>query len=1088
MAFTVPPLVPGEAVRPKDRPWDRLAPMMTAKLAQFAQFAQLARLAGHLAASRTAWRRARNLRAGARRTAAPGLRRMSLSAPLALLAIALGATVLVQAARSLSASSAGAPEAEAAGALAALQPVLGGVTIRVPDTPGAAVGQHGGAALVVVAGMVAGAPLRVDLCTQVLDPARPVLLPLRIGYPLAEAAALAASAGMAPRNVLLAAPGSNLPRVELRGDARGVLRLDWRTGGAQASWIGDASGGVATRGARGAGGLRQAGWLVWSDGALRFTRRPSAACPQAGELLLQRYVADSGADGGAGALVQAFGPEAASPPLRLAPGAHGVPAAPPRGLEDALLFEQLQARGLLRLGRGGLVELAPRDLAAWQAADAGQRAPLPGWERVRLDEAGRKLLGRLYYRADGAFVREQVRIHNSERRLLAWRVRPGAHGAWQASVGGVPVAQDEGLPVAAMRLFARLPEGWEPWRRLAAWDTATDTATDTASDTGGAGQTARLAIDADGPVELLLAGRVRRVSGVAMALAGACDGRACPDRDAVQRVRLVPEPGARRIELEVEALDLGRLAGGADAAYRHLRVEGGRLAWQALPAGQASRPAALAEVRLLDRHGEGLLADGAAGGAARAAGLGPLLGVHREHASSVAGMLARVPGPAHTARLTLDLRLQAAAQGALDCIGLRGGRWDGKSCSGARPAPAGRQAGLVLLDAGNGDVLAAAGAGTGTFDAARWTEVRDFDRADPARSPLRLPAFQHDGGAHRAPGSTFKVVSALGAELAARDDARLARLLQGMPLAEIDAVARAGCHGFRIGAPSYPEAGAARITNFREQLAGSRAVEGRFGLAEALTHSVNTWFAWTAELGDRSLGDGAHGGVPGVRALEPGALDGVRPVAGMARRLGFGTPLRLDGGLLPADFPWRPWDALQASAAQIDPIGTRHEVRQMAIGLRMQATPLQMALVAAAVGQGRVVAPRLLLELDGRAAQTRPGPELGVRLDRIRAGMKGVVDRGTAAGAFRAREFDGLRPGLFGKTGTAPSGGADEGTVWFMGWLEPGSLPGQTRRLAFAAFVSHSELTGGAHAAPVVAALLRDLAAPAARSAEQKGE
>ncbi|WP_460836631.1 penicillin-binding transpeptidase domain-containing protein, partial [Massilia agri] len=374
-----------------------------------------------------------------------------------------------------------------------------------------------------------------------------------------------------------------------------------------------------------------------------------------------------------------------------------------------------------------------------------------------------------------------------------------------------------------------------------------------------------------------------------------------------------------------------------------------------------------------------------------------------------------------------------------------------------------------------------AGAGMGAADPARWPEVRDFDRADPARSPLRLPAFQHDGGAHRAPGSTFKAITALGLEQAARQDARLERLLDGMPLAAIDRVAQEGGYPFRIGAPSYPEGGGARITNFREQVAAARAVEGRFGLPQALAHSVNTWFAWTAELGDRSLA----GGVPGVRALEPGALDALRPVAGMARRLGFGAPLRLDGGLLPEDFRWGAWDALQATRSQIDPILTRHEVRQMAIGLRMQTTPLQMALVAAAVGQGRVVTPRLLLELDGRAAEQRPGPELGVRLDRLRAGMKGVVDGGTAAGAFRGKQFDGLRPGLFGKTGTAPSGADGQGTVWFMGWLEPGSLPGQTRRLAFAAFVSHSELTGGAHAAPVVAALLRTMAA---QSFDKKGE
>jgi cell division protein FtsI/penicillin-binding protein 2 len=205
----------------------------------------------------------------------------------------------------------------------------------------------------------------------------------------------------------------------------------------------------------------------------------------------------------------------------------------------------------------------------------------------------------------------------------------------------------------------------------------------------------------------------------------------------------------------------------------------------------------------------------------------------------------------------------------------------------------------------------------------------------------------------------------------------------------------------------------------------------------------------------------------------------------MARRLGFGTPLRLDGGLLPEEFRWSAWDALHASPSMLDPIQTRHEVRQMAIGLRMQATPLQMALVAAAVGQGRTVTPRLLLDLDGREALVQPGPELGVRLDRIRAGMKGVVDGGTAAGAFRGREFDRLRAGLFGKTGTAPTGEDGNATVWFMGWLEPGSLPGQTRRLAFAVFVSESGLTGGAHAAPVVAALLR---AMGPQSLEQKGK
>jgi cell division protein FtsI/penicillin-binding protein 2 len=126
----------------------------------------------------------------------------------------------------------------------------------------------------------------------------------------------------------------------------------------------------------------------------------------------------------------------------------------------------------------------------------------------------------------------------------------------------------------------------------------------------------------------------------------------------------------------------------------------------------------------------------------------------------------------------------------------------------------------------------------------------------------------------------------------------------------------------------------------------------------------------------------------------------------------------------------------------------------------------------------------MLLTL-GRSASTVPEMKpIGIRLDRIKAGMKGVVDVGTGAGAFGGAALAGVRPGLYGKTGTAPSG-EDTATVWFTGWLEPGSLPGQTHRLAMAAFVSHSEATGGEHAAPVLAAVLSTLAA---QNREQKGK
>ena len=1027
----------------------------------------IAALIGQLAAARTARRRSRNLRAGARVSSAA--RSLSISIGPAwpwalLLAVMGGGVALAMHARAL---PDGAAETPGAVALGALQRIAPGLDFVVPRETGISLTQHGGLALLVASGMRAGPALRVDLCTQMLDPAQPRMLPLRIGYPFDEAARIARATTAPPRSVLLARAGSSMPRIDITGHAGAGgtgLAIAWNAGAATAGWVGDVSGGNVTRARQGQAVLGDSGWLLWGGEALRFTRRASAACPQAGELVLHHF--QPGGAGGA-ALVQAFPAQGAPVSLRLAPGAWQVPLLPAPGMEDQALFEALGARGLLRLGRDGLVALAPRDLLAWQQAGQGARAPLPGWDDHALDAGDRRLLERLYHRADGAYVREQVRIFNSERRLVAWRTRPGADAVWHALVGGAPALREAGLPVAAMRLFARLPDGWEPWNRVGGWEG------------GRGGSLVTLNTPASGrPLELLVAGRVRGVSGARVLAQGVCDGRACPDRAAVARLLLSPLAGATSISVEVEPLDLEALAGSADAAYRHLAVVQGRLAWQDLPAGVTNTPPVAVPVELRDRHGAALWADGAPAAAALRAGLAPLLGVHRQHDGSVAGMLARLGGAGHAAQLSLDLDLQARAQLLLDCIGLRAGQWDGQACSGGAAPPEARRAGLVLLDAGSGDILAAASSGGGRADPARWGELRDFDRADPARSPLRSAAFQHDGGAHRAPGSTFKVISALGLEQAARHDARLDGLLQGLPLDEVDRLARHGGYDFRTGAPSYPLDGKrARITNFRDQVTSTRAQDGRLGLAQALAHSVNTWFAWSAELSDRSLLGQPDGGMPGARELEPGALDTVRPVAAMASRLGFGQPLRLDGGLLPPDYRWGEWDALQASASRLDPIDSRHALRQMAIGLRMQATPLQMALVAAAVGEGRTVTPRLLLALDGRAAQAGPRATLGVRLDRVRAGMKGVIDGGTAAGAFRAAAFDGLRPGLYGKTGTAPVGQDDLATVWFMGWLEPGSLPGQTRRLAFAAFVSHSPATGGGHAAPVVAALLQSMGA-----------
>jgi len=1058
----------------------------------------IATVLGGLASSHRARRRARNLRAGGRtvqgRAAAvevSGQARPHAGPGLWLgvgaLALAIGGGILIAHHARTLAAAAGANGASSGlvRELDAFQPALPGLAFSVPTGAGVSLNPHGDGVLLVVSGMRAERPVVIDLCEQMLDRTSGRISPVRVGYPFADVARWAArnEAAASPvtlRNVVLA--GQAMPQLDIAGSARGdvPLRVSW-SGTPAARWIGDASSGAIAKG--GDALLGRQGWLVWGDtGALRVMRRASAACPAAGELVLQRWQPAAGAV--PQAQVAAFPVHGEMRTATLAPGEYRVPLAATPRLEDGALFDSLYAHGFIRLSPSGLVEVAPRDLARWRAADPGQRsADLRSWDGVQLDAAGLKLLERLHYRADGAYVLEQIRVFNSERRLLAWRLRPNAlGGAWRASAGPVAVSATSAMPLVAARLFDRLPQGWAPWSRIADWPANANTA--------------RLALALPRPaqggerVDVMLAGRVGRIEGAQpIDTHAVCGGRACTRPDDVRELTLTLLPGARQVVLEAAPLDMATLGSGGDAAYRHLVLNGRALRWQPLPdAGRVGAPAA-APVMLADRQGEPLWQGGRPLDAANAAGLATLLGVREGHANSIAGMLGRLRAPngrPHQATLTLDLALQSAAQGALDCIGLRRGQWDGARCSGGVAPPGGRQAGLVLLDTGSGDILAAASArADAPVSQVAWNELRDFDRVDPARSPLRQAALQHDGGAERSPGSTYKIVSALGLELAAQSNPRLDALLDGMPLPAINATAASGGYAFRTDAATYPvQTGGAYITNFRDQHLDRRAQDGKLGLSQALTYSLNTWFAWTAELGDRSLLGKPQGGAPSLRALDAGALDAVRPSVAMARRLGFERPLHLDGGLLPADYGWRNWDALQASIAASDPVGSRHELRQMAIGLRMQATPLHMALAAGAVGEGRVIHPRLLLALDGKEAQQQAGDKLGVRLDRIRAGLRGVVAHGTAAGAFRGAGFDGLRAGLYGKTGTAPVGDGDQATVWFTGWLEPGSIPGQDRRLAFAVFVSRSGETGGAHAAPVVAGLLRSMLA---QKAEQKG-
>ncbi len=196
-------------------------------------------------------------------------------------------------------------------------------------------------------------------------------------------------------------------------------------------------------------------------------------------------------------------------------------------------------------------------------------------------------------------------------------------------------------------------------------------------------------------------------------------------------------------------------------------------------------------------------------------------------------------------------------------------------------------------------------------------------------------------------------------------------------------------------------------------------------------------------------GDFALGSVPLARAFAEscnttfatlGVAAGGRALASAAAGFGFGS--RFDPGVdqaYSADFP--------SGAAG-------NALAEASIGQgRVQATPLDMAVVAAAVADGTYRSPRLVAE---RLVGRRPESRLPSRVTSgLRAMMGDVVRYGTAARA-------GLPPGTHGKTGTAEYGSGGGTHAWFIGYRGD---------LAFAVFVERGG-EGGRVAAPIAARFL----------------
>ncbi len=219
---------------------------------------------------------------------------------------------------------------------------------------------------------------------------------------------------------------------------------------------------------------------------------------------------------------------------------------------------------------------------------------------------------------------------------------------------------------------------------------------------------------------------------------------------------------------------------------------------------------------------------------------------------------------------------------------------------------------------------------------------------------------------------------------------------------------------------------------------------GPVSLTEALTNSVNTVWA------------------------QVGVNLGAKTVYKYMERFGFGQKP-------PLDYPPEQMDVSGVfEGGRLLDAGDAVDVGRVAIGQeRLQVTPLQMAMVAAAIGnQGRLMRPRLterVVRPDGRVRRVIE-PDLYSQVISPRAAgdltrmMSRVVEEGTGTAAA----LEGVPAA--GKTGTAEVEGGAANQAWFIAFA-----PLEKPKMAIAVTVERTQGQGGTVAAPLAKQVLQVL-------------
>ena len=325
----------------------------------------------------------------------------------------------------------------------------------------------------------------------------------------------------------------------------------------------------------------------------------------------------------------------------------------------------------------------------------------------------------------------------------------------------------------------------------------------------------------------------------------------------------------------------------------------------------------------------------------------------------------------------------------------------------AERALSGQKGACVVLDPRTGDVLAFASAPTynpNDFVPFLGSDLYDRLSSDPAK-----PLLNRASGGSYAPGSTFKPVIALAA------------LAAGIPADGL-----------------YDCVGEFTLGEMRLRCVSVWG-HGSIDMRRALMKSCNPYFC---NLG-MDIGTNAI-----FRAAD---------AFGLGSRTGIDFSVDAAGAVPDAEWKMRRYSERWYPG----------DLAQMSIGQGMLlVTPLQMAMVAGAIGTGRIVTPHIKADLPIR---TRPLPFSKEHLAVVREGMYFVVNGNGSERGTGMRAAEGVPVEVCGKTGTAEigRGASRRKNAWFIAYA-----PARAPSVALAIVVENGE-GGGTTAAPLAASILR---------------